>query len=260
MVKKNLLKFNIMDAKTEIIHWFNSTRNYMEGVGLYNMYSKNKALQRYFKGEENKQRMEKLVWELHKIAGLPDAVCYDASAIKPFFPVLPKPIAKEKKREQDAPKEQTKKFPEPVKILIKEKGDLYSQRDKLHTSLSELGESNDEIARTKRQEIIESVEKMSVRIEYLIKVINHFVETGELNTEPDPPAEEKPEVKKEASEMSEAEAIKRITNLRTYRAKCSKKIAELKDTPGPKLDKEKSKLKEFEKELKELETKFKINK
>ena len=227
----------------KIVNWFNSERDYNEGVALYNLFSKNKALSRWFRGEENKQRREKLAWELHKIAGLPEKVCYDKAAVSDFFSI----------RETEKPEHKLhSKKPQPILDLIKEKSKLSMDRDKTHRQMADMPDANDYESTKKRQELCELIEKQTARIQEIHVILDHYDATGEINTNVkpvDPPAPPPDRIIKEGENPDNK--LRRITNLRSNRSKAEKKLKDMPD--GPKKEKLQKKLADIVRELKELE-------
>ncbi len=230
----------------EIVNWFNSERNYTQGVALFSMFSRNKGLSHYLKGDETPQRMEKLTWELHKIAGLPEEVCYKPETITDFMgtiPEMPVPV----KVVVESPK--SKLYLEPVEDLIKEKGFLFNARDIEHRELSAMSEVNNDENNLKRKQLIESIDKKSDQIQKITAIIDHFKETGEIENQ-----KENTEVKIEPGNISEIYKFKRLNNLRTYKSKVEKILKDIPD--GPKKVKYQEKYDAIIAEIKELDDTF----
>ena len=56
-------------AYIAIVNWFNSTRDYDQGVELYRKYGKNNSLKNTFPGRANRFK-RKLEYELSKLIGI----------------------------------------------------------------------------------------------------------------------------------------------------------------------------------------------
>ncbi len=62
--------------KKQISQWFDNGCNYYEGVAIYSQYGKSKNLKKHFAKGESSPRIEKIKWELCKLAGLPESIVF----------------------------------------------------------------------------------------------------------------------------------------------------------------------------------------
>jgi hypothetical protein len=69
-------------------------------------------------------------------------------------------------------------YPPDVNRLVKEYSSLYMERSKKHTSLSKLGENNDQASIDARKPIIDEIKSLSDRMEFLFSTFVDFETNG----------------------------------------------------------------------------------
>jgi len=141
-------------SMNELQSWLNNpNHDYAEGVAMFALYSKNKALVRYFQTGTARFRMGKLVYEMGKLAKT-------AAVAKPV-PQSPVETHRDTSLQQRTPQQHpTTSSPAtagtqlPTFILAakKEISTLYSLIDKKHRELYDLGTSNaDDVVRHRKR-------------------------------------------------------------------------------------------------------------
>lgn len=157
------------------------------------------------------------------------------------------------------------KLPLIIQEVIKQKGNLYRERDQLHESLKLLPEDNKAVNIGARKPIVEKIAHISERIDFLYNLQKNFAEKNEvpgeivLNWDPEP-AKPKPKIV-DHSKLSDIELKNRQTNLRVNITKTKnmllfqKTSKQEKENPlpdGPKKEKYKTKLEKLTFELDEI--------
>lgn len=206
------------NIKNEIIRWFNGPQDYTEGLRLLEKVSKkNKVISKLVRKGKTRSSVEKLTWELNKIAGLkkiPEPRKSSLSALK-------KPVIKQKAKADNEVKDTGPGFnligkndiddyPPEVRRLVKEYSGKYMLRGKKHAALRALPEDNSEETVTARKDLIDQIRELSDRMEKLYEAFNNFEKTGWLDCSVLWPEEKKPEEKKKkVYSVDELKALKK---------------------------------------------------
>lgn len=239
--------------KQQIIDWFNGSRDYKEGFELFKQYSsKIKVIKVLSKGF-TKFNAEKLTWELHKLAGLPESVCSampvtnGESVDISKKSLVKKELRKEKKAERViAPKQD---LPLIIQQLIREKGELQRKRAAAHMEMGEI-EGNSPKAKTDRKQLKEEVEQCTKRLDEVTHIIAQYDSKGILPVDDS----QKPIVNQNAGTgETEAELLKKRVNIRS---RLSKARSSVENTKGAKQKEYKAKVIELETELAEVDAKL----
>lgn len=128
-------------------------RDYAVGVALFARYSPNKMLVRYFNTGTARFRMDKLVYEMGKLAKMADKranVRVNNDSPRQEAPVF-QPIERADRR-ANAPSPQLPTF---ILAAKKEVAALYALIDKQHRELYDLGTSNEDAVVRKRKKILD---------------------------------------------------------------------------------------------------------
>ena len=239
-----------MSNYADIENWFATGCDYYAGLGLFAKYSKNKILHKNLStGTPNKWKVEKLAYELSKIAGLPEPAIAKVQPVQPTAKISSinptiEIIRQEQLKEQ---KQEGKKIDWPVEILllIKEKGDLSNERDIIHRRKGELPDDNTDELIAQRKELVEKIEIISRRIEQLRAIIDKYEKSGVVDMEAGAKyevTEHKSRIKKvNVEDLSDMEVMKKIRAIAPMISRNKKQLKEL--PKGPKYAKLAAKIK-----------------
>ena len=210
----------------QITSWLKSGQDYHSGLSLLIQVCKNRSLVRNLSRNNTPKNVAKIAAELRKAAGMSSFV---------------KPIQSDKKKEEPgsnqipsskagkAFKEVFKTYPPIIQKLIKRIGDLYSKREILHFDLKKVPELNTPDNVEKRRLIMEQLILISDELEHLNKYKKQFLENKTIPAEEDleflpkrPAAKSKPRL--QIGRMSEAQLLRKLSNLRTSLTKKRNKL------------------------------------
>jgi hypothetical protein len=178
------------NIKKQIIDWFNGPQDFDQGLNLLQQVSKkNKVRGKLAKRGETRSSIEKLIWELNKVAGLkkipaPKALRAGNGAksnekkhLRPSA-IPPKGEEIQKSKFNLIGEKDLDSYPPEVRRLVKEYSSLYMQRGKKHAAIRRLGDGNDQEKITARQPLIADIKKMSDRMEVLYIAFNGYEKEG----------------------------------------------------------------------------------
>lgn len=250
---------NQKTAFIEIVNWFNSGQDYEEGLLILQRYSRKRTIIKNLLRGENEKRKEKLIWQLHKIANLPQAITTDKKGklireimtnsidfkdhtveAKPKTPVAGKTTGKkdtliagtlssdanEKKyieisAAQEDFNSKIAEYPDPVQDAIRKKGELHAKRAVLHKKLKKVTQNNGNFNIAKRKAILKDYKPIWIEIERLWNLIKQFEKDLIIPDE----LTKKPEVPKKKmalvpiAKMDEAQLLRAQRNLRAAKIK-----------------------------------------
>lgn len=293
---------HLKEGFIDIIGWLKSDRDYNAGVLLYQKFGKNRTLKSLFPGKE-KRYANKLAIELAKTAGIsiidfqnnnfgddtkvkkqdlnradsktniPVITSQKLDIIPPFKPTGNVPLV------DNTP---VSEYPPMVRKLLHLYNSLYHKRSVLHKQMGDLPQNNEPENVEKRKQISDQLELISAKLDPLYDAKKKYLEEKilpeELNFEEfeavlndqvkTKPAAKKTSKKKETpiEEMSEAELIKKRTNLRIQLTK-QKNLLEFQHTSakgkepnpmpeGPKKQKVLDKISKLEQQLSIIDTRL----
>lgn len=239
----------------EIIKWLKSKKqDYSKGVLLFAKAGKNKNLINYFNHGESETRKAKLVYELSKIAEMP------VPEVVPVKTSSNQPTAK--MQIVETTRTPFNKLPLIVQEVIKQKGNLFSEREQLHESLKAVPQNNNKANKDSRAIISRKIDHISKRIDELYAAQKVYEENNKLPDESilnwnKLPAKPTPKVMNH-KKLSDIELKNRQTNLRGNITKTKNILAYQKPSKqekknplpdGPKRDKYEAKLEKLTFEL-----------
>ena len=268
---------NKNSVMNDIQQWLdNPDRDYSAGVELFSSYSPNKMLVRYFQTGTARFRMDKLVYEMGKLA----KTAYKRANVET------KSIAYLPKRPLTQPIERANIFqtdvPDFINAAKKEISSLYSLIDKQHRELYDLGTSNEDAIVRKRKKLLDGRKPAIERADRLYQLTEEWFNlkdgTAREHVAKDlrdmlaAPVEEQPtitdtsaspqmerkQLRDAVGSMSDVDLTKRRTQLRSSITKTRnmlqyqsirKSETPAPMPPGPKRD-------EYEKKLKTLQAEF----
>lgn len=297
------------DIKKQVQNWLDSGKDYDQGVFLLAKHSPQKILvNSLVNGNDNPIKIDKLLYELTKLAGLESQYKLRSSSIRKERKRIkeskaqdiadrkPAPKAEKEAEKKDKPKETAEnndskqdeireitektvlvvagsnekvpfnKLPLIIQEVMKQKGNLYRERDQFHDSLKAAAQDNKPANIEARALIAEKIAHISERIDILYQVQKSFEENSTvpdesiLNWDPEP-AKPTPKVM-DHSKLSDIELKNRQSNVRGSITKTKNMIAYQKPSmqkkanpmpEGPKLEKYKSKLEKLTFELEAIE-------
>ncbi len=228
----------------DIKQWFsNKEASIEEGVELFAMYGKNTTLLKKFK-RNPKAHSERLKYELSKLAKLKPSACEKKVLIEPET-VAPGPQTKTDTENDDDYIEDVEKTnifekqhefkvsydqcPVEIQNYIREKSDLAKERGILHTTLVEIGDSNDSESIAKRKTIVAQIKKGQERLDTLVAYIKDYEDNGVINVEG-----KESSTKSDTSPSESILLINTRNNLRASLSKDKKAYSTL--NKGPKKD------------------------
>ena len=282
------------DIKEIVEKWLIDGKDYREGVLVLSKYCTNQSILPGLYKDENPLKADKLLYELTKLAKIPEAYEEHSTFVKKEIKKhqieqqrqvaerLPEkdPDSKIEVKGDDPLKRITdktimmvgtnhvpfNKLPIVIQEVIKQKGNLYRQREQLHDELKSVPKSNKKENIDKRAAIAEKIDHFSKRIDFLYNLQNQFkikkvVPKEEvMNWNPEP-VDTEPKIINH-TKLSDIELKKRQSNVRgnitktknqlLYRAN-SKKEKRNPYPDGPKKTKYETKLRKLEFELQEIE-------
>lgn len=177
------------NIKKEIIKWFNSNQDYTEGLRLLEKVSKkNKVISKLVRKGSTRSSVEKLTWELNKIAGLKNIPqARKAVYIKPKKPVVK--VAKQAPEQESniifnlIGKNDINDYPADVRRLVREYSGKYMLRGKKHAELRRIPEDNFPETVEKRKDLIDEIRVISDRLEELYKAFEAYEDSGSIDIE-----------------------------------------------------------------------------
>jgi len=177
------------ELKKQIIDWFHGPQDYDQGMKLLQAVSKkNKIIGKMLKKGNTKSSMEKLVWELNKVAGLkkiPEPKTIVKKAFRPLAKQMPKQekpeVSVEKKKDDEAGarfnligKNEIGSYPPVIQRLVRENSALYMLRGKKHSALKKLPEDNTQETVAKREQLAGEIKDISKRLDILFEAFHLF--------------------------------------------------------------------------------------
>lgn len=187
----------IEENKLLVLDWIQSGCNYEQGTVLYSQFGKNNFLKKDFPNKQHKHAT-KIIYELCKSVGLNYNQIIQEKLI---------PSAQNKQQEEHNPINSdqlpnhslqtptNKELPEimevqeiveyPVQLrrIIAEYAELFQERSKMHSILTEMPEGNSQTLKTKRAEIFDIIKSLSLRLEFLYAIRQQFDVNGEIPSE-----------------------------------------------------------------------------
>ena len=121
-------------------------------------------------------------------------------------------------------------YPKTIQSLIKNIGDLNSNRDKLHRKLKKIPEANTKDNIAKRKETLDLIKETTDLLEHYYQLKDRFFTEKIVPTEEDLKFKKEDKSKKKTKpinpikDMSEAELIKKLQNLRSNLTKKKNKL------------------------------------
>lgn len=178
------------NIKNEIIRWFNGPQDYTEGLRLLERISKkNKVISKLVRKGKTRSSVEKLTWELNKIAGLkkiPEAK--RTGFIKPKKDLVKKVVpGKDSVPQDDKPtfnligKNDIEDYPPEVRRLVREYSGKFMLRGKKHAELRGKPEDNSPETVEARKALIDEIRVISDRTEQLYKAFKEYEDTGSMD-------------------------------------------------------------------------------
>jgi hypothetical protein len=252
------------ELNNQITKWLKNDPVYSSGLALLVQVCKNKFLVRNLSRKNTPKNLNKIRWELRKSIGdtaFSSSVSVDAKK-KISAAGSSASQAGEKLREIFLA------YPETIQSLIKTIGDLSSNRDKLHRKLKEIPEANTNDNIAKRKEIREFIQDTSELLEHYYQLKDRFFKEKIVPTPEDLKFTKEDKSKKKTKpinpikDMSEADLVKKLQNLRSNLTKKKNKILyqsvskKDKENPmpeGAKRDHLSAQIKTDEKQIKEIQ-------
>ena len=244
--------------KEQIIQWFQGNRDYNEGLELLKANSRNAQLILFLSRGCNKATSEKLLWELHKIGGVPEKWCYNKPVTNNVTVVTKKSpqIKKELRAIKNGEKILTplKELPKIIQDIIREKGELIRKRAVCHSEMGEIiGNTNKD--KSQRKKLREDIDNHTSRINEIVDIVALYDRKGIL------PSDKIEEQKKESisieiskeNDVDKFELMKMRNSLRSQVSKAKNKIE---NSKGEKKKIAEEKFTLLEKELNEIEQQF----
>jgi hypothetical protein len=151
----------------DITTWLQSqSKDYSQGVSLFEKHHKNKMLTRYFRNGNPATHSKKLEYELKKLIGIPLTVLFaeNAPETKPVCVTLAL-------------------LPEVIKQAKNTVYELFTKISIMHRQLFELGESNSEEIVKQRKEILEERLPLIGRYERIYLLKEQYFHTGVIPVE-----------------------------------------------------------------------------
>jgi len=250
--------------KEEIKAWFDGNRDYNEGVELFQKFASNKSLLRFFSRGISAASTGKLVWELHKIAGLPESICYAGivtSSGSTERKIKPRDLHKRPEAPAIIKSEPAKKviayadLPTIIKKMITEKGEKIRERAVCHKEMGDIT-GNTPKENKKRETLRNTIKTCTDRINELTDAIalydsKKIIPEEKTESIKDKAIDQQNEIKETEDK---AELLQKRSNLRSRVSKAKAKVLEAK---GQKKKDAQEKLTTLEQELTEIENKLK---
>jgi hypothetical protein len=171
------------NIKEQIIDWFNGPQDYDQGVDLLQEVSrKNKVIKKLSRRGETRDSVEKLIYELNKVAGfkqIPERKAAAAQKTSKAKSVKPEDNDTRKSDEKEQKfnligDEDINSYPPEVNRLVKEYSSLYMERGKKHNDFKKIGDGNDQVSIDNRKSIIDEIKRLSDRMEILYESFQSF--------------------------------------------------------------------------------------
>ena len=255
------------ELNNQITKWLKKDPEYNSGLALLVQVCKNKMLVRNLSRKNTPKNLRKIIWELRKSirdTTISSSVSVDAKK-KMDSSGTSASQAGEKLREI------SKTYPETILIIIKNIGDLSSNRDKLHRKLKAIPEANTKDNISKREIILVLIKETNDLLEYYYQLKDRFFKEKIVPTQEDLKFKKEDKSKKKTKpinpikDMSEADLVKKLQNLRSNLTKkknkllyqsVSKKDKEDPMPEGAKRDHLSAQVKTDEKQIKEIQTRL----
>jgi len=224
--------------KTTLKNWIDNSFDYRTAVSMFEKYGKNKNLSKFFNtGNENAHKTGKLKYELMKVAQyipeIPDdntILFRNGTGFKLSKTGASRGSIMPDKGVYDLPKTD---WPDEILLKIKEKGDLSSQKDKLHRQKSGISDSNTPENIKKRKELSDQILILTDHIETCRAIINKFQKDGVIDltiqVKKQPVESKKPAI--DIKSMTDIERMKKINSLNPVISKANKKLKDMPDGP-----------------------------
>jgi len=204
------------NIKNEIVRWFNGPQDYNEGLRLLEKVSKkNKVISKLVRKGSTRSSVEKLTWELNKIAGLKTI----PQARKPVYIKSKIPVIKVAKQDPEQEpniifnligKNDIDDYPSAVRRLVREYSGKYMLRGKKHAELRRITEDNDPETVAKRKNLIDDIRVISDRLEMLYEAFKAYEDSGSVDVESVWPEDfKKPEAPKKKLSVDELKILKK---------------------------------------------------
>jgi hypothetical protein len=211
------------ELKLHIQKWLKKDPDYISGLGLLIQVCKNKTLLRNLSRRETPINLKKIAWELKKSIGATKLYSPNKNKLQK---VSVGSFSAGKKL-----KEKTTTYPEIIETIISRNGKLNNNRDILHRELKTIPETNTEDNKTKRKEILEKIKTISNQLDHLYKLKDRFFKEEIIPTEDELKFPQVEMIKKKEEmkvnpidQMSEADLLKKRTNLRSNLTKKKNKL------------------------------------
>lgn len=153
--------------------WLKSSRNYEQGVDLYEKYGNSQVLLDMFRKGENSFTGKKLVEALRDISTPESGVSSITQSTAPARTASPSQSPSSPERSRRADSEEEAKKPTPIDDIKKRRTILYRERDYMKAALPKATKD------IKREYCLKIMEN-TYEIDKLWKVIDHFDNTGEI--------------------------------------------------------------------------------
>jgi hypothetical protein len=255
------------ELNNQITKWLKKDPEYNSGLALLVQVCKNKFLVRNLSRKNTPKNIKKIRWELRKSIG---DTAFSSSVSVDAKKKMDTAASSASKSEEEKLKT-ILAYPKTIQDLIKTIGDLSSNRDKLHRKLKEIPEANTADNIKKRKEIRELIQDTSELLEHYYQLKDRFFTEKIVPTDEELKFTKEDKSKKKSKpinpikDMSEADLVKKLQNLRSNLTKkknkllyqsVSKKKEENPMPEGAKRDHLLSQVKTDEKQIKEIQTRL----
>lgn len=192
--------------KELVLEWIRAGCNYANGVAIYESIGRNQSLKLLFPGKQHRYS-GKLFYELCKSAGIDRNSITDLPSIPETYPrpgLLSNPASNpviqpgEVEESELKPKRSIAEYPAIIRRVITEYAELFQERSKTHTIMTEMPPGNSMALKAKRAELFNIIKALSDRLEYLYGVQQQFEKNMEVPSAeiiwPKPKKQEAPEL------------------------------------------------------------------
>ncbi|MCD4681115.1 MAG: hypothetical protein K8S00_12090 [Bacteroidales bacterium] len=217
----------------EILTWFESERDFYQGLEILSRYtSKFRLTSKLKKKGPSKNSHEKLTYELWKFTTLPEEVRYKEVDIKTSSaaPGTSSPQTSHTKQTKRDPKE----IPQVIKDILTEYKDLYNKKTKAHKKLHEIPHDNLPGHMDQRRELAEQITEWSARMEILYPLKEDYFNNGIVPDTKEINGDNPDDSENKYKDLSDVKKVKKLNSFRTQLSKVKKAIIYKVD--GPKKD------------------------
>ena len=254
----------------DLQQWINDpARDYASGVALFALYSPNKILVRYFQTGTARFRMDKLVYEMGKLAKTAAAKSVSQPQRNVIAPIVETHGRASLHLTQSV-------IPDFILAAKKEISTLYALIDKQHRELYDLGTSNEDTVVRKRKKILDGRKPAIERADRLYQLKEEWFSLAdgtarervakEIKEILAAPVKEQPTIAEtpgraslpDVSNMSDIDLTKRLTQLRSSITKTRNMLQyqSIRKGESPSPLPEGPKRTEYEKKLKSLQAEY----